>query len=232
MYQTTYYTSFERPIFNLVCSYLLWKRRDEVISNGKDLGFTGPLDLRTEASRNAIVKTLVEVSARENRTGLQKDEIAGHLARVLKLDYDSLKAKRIVQLMNGRELNEISSNGIDIQLHTHRHRSPEDERLFRKEIQHNRAMIHKLTGRQPVHFCYPSGVYRTAFLPWLRKELIVSATTCDAGLATRQAKSLLLPRFVDHQNRTQLDFDSWVSGVGHMLAVRRKAIQQPPPSHN
>ena len=52
---------------------------------------------------------------------------------------------------------------------------------------------------------------------------MVSATTCDAGLAERQSESLLLPRFIDHQNRTQLEFESWITGVGDLLAVRRKA---------
>ena len=232
VYQTTYYTLFERPIFNLICSYMLWKRRGEVISGGRDLGLEDPLDLRTDRSRNAIVKTLVEVSGRENRTGSEKDEIAARLARLLNLDYDILSRKRIVQLMNARELQEIAGNGIDVQLHTHRHRTPEDESLFRREIQDNRAIIHQLTGGDPVHFCYPSGVYRRSFLPWLEKEHVVSATTCDAGLAARHTESLLLPRFIDHQNRSELDFESWVSGVGHLVAGRRKAPQRATPARD
>lgn len=232
VYQTTYYASIERPIFNLICSYMLWQRRGTLVSGGKDLGLDDPMDLRTNSSRVAIVGALVEASKRENRTGLQKDELAAQLARILKVDYDNLKAKRIVQLMNGRELQEIASNGVAVQLHTHRHRTPEEETLFRKEIQDNRAAIQNLTGRQPVHFCYPSGVYRLAFLPWLRKELVESATTCDAGLASRDSESLLLPRFIDHQNRTQVEFESWVTGVGDLVAVRRKASQKPPPVRN
>jgi peptidoglycan/xylan/chitin deacetylase (PgdA/CDA1 family) len=225
VYQTTYYTSVERPIFNLICSYLLWKRRGEVIGGGESMGLQGRLDLRTDSSRSAVLRTLLELSEHDNRTGLEKDESAAQLARVLKVDYDELKAKRILQLMNGRELQEITSNGIDVQLHTHRHRTPEDEALFRKEIQDNRSTIQKLTATQPVHFCYPSGVYRPAFLPWLRKEHVVTATTCDVGLAARQSESLLLPRYIDHQNRTQVEFESWVTGVGDLLAVRRKAAQ-------
>jgi hypothetical protein len=33
----------------------------------------------------------------------------------------------------------------------------------------------------------------------------------------------LLPRFIDNQNRTQIEFESWVTGVGDLLPVRRKA---------
>lgn len=223
VYQTTYYTSVERPIFNLICSYMLWMRRGEVIADREGLGLQTPLDLRSEASRSAVVQDLIQSSGRVHRSGLEKDEIAAQLARVLNIDYDCLRAKRILQLMNQRELQEISRNGVEVQLHTHRHRTPEDEALFRKEIQENRSTIQKATATEPVHFCYPSGVYHPAFLAWLRKENVVSATTCDVGLAGRRSESLLLPRFIDHQNRTQLEFESWITGVGDLLAVRRKA---------
>lgn len=226
VYQTTYYTSVERPVFNLICSYMLWSRRGEVISDGKEVGLRGPLDLRTDAGRRAVMRDLIEISERENRTGLQKDEIAAQLAVVLKIDYDKLKAKRILQLMNAREVQEIARSGVDVQLHTHRHRTPEDEALFRKEIQDNRSRVYELTAIEPVHFCFPSGVYRLAFLPWLQKEHVASATTCDAGLATRQCEPLLLPRFIDNQNRTQIQFESWVTGVGDLLALRRMATQK------
>ena len=226
VYQTTYYTALERPVFNLICSYVLWKRRGEMIADVEGLGLPGPLDLRTDASRAEIVRGLLAIANRENRTGVQRDETAEQLARVLKIDYANLKAKRILQLMNERELREISRSGVDIQLHTHRHRTPEDEVLFRREIQDNRSTIQKSIATKPVHFCYPSGQYVPAFLPWLQKEQGVSATTCDAGLAERETESLLLPRFVDQQNRTQVEFESWITGVGDLLAVRRKAAQK------
>jgi peptidoglycan/xylan/chitin deacetylase (PgdA/CDA1 family) len=230
VYQTTYYVSVERPVFNLICSYMLWKRRGQVIANGTQLGLQDPLDLRTDAGRRAVMRSLLAISEREDRTCLQRDEIAAQLAGLLKIDYDSLRAKRILQIMNAREVQEIARNGVDLQLHTHRHRTPEDEALFRKEIQDNRSRIQELTATEPVQFCYPSGVHRPAFLPWLREEHVTSATTCDAGLATQQTESLLLPRFIDNQNRTQIEFESWVTGVGDILAVRRRAKPQYIPS--
>ena len=228
VYQTTYYTSVERPVFNLICSYMLWIRRGQVISGHEALGLTGPLDLRTDASRRVVMRSLIEISEQGNRTALEKDEIAAQLACVLKIDYEALKARRILQLMNEHEIREIAANGVDIQLHTHRHRTPDDEELFRREIADNRSRIRELIGTEPVHFCYPSGQYRPAFLAWLRKEQVVSATTCDAGLAERQSNSLLLPRFIDHQQRTEIEFESWLTGVGDLLAFRRTAVQDAP----
>jgi hypothetical protein len=78
----------------------------------------------------------------------------------------------------------------------------------------------------PVHFCYPSGVYRSKFFEWLAKEQIVSATTCDSGLVSSSSQSLLIPRYIDNQYRTPLEFESWLSGVGALLVLRSAASQK------
>jgi peptidoglycan/xylan/chitin deacetylase (PgdA/CDA1 family) len=226
VYQTTYYMDYERPVFSLICSYMLWMKRGVVIQDGRVLGLTDPLDLRTEAGRHKVVLSLIELAERNHMTGQQKNEIAGRLARFLEIDYDALVARRLLQIMNKRELQEIARNGVDIQLHTHRHRTPEDEALFRREIQDNRERIQAVASSTPVHFCYPSGVYRPTFFEWLAQEQVVSATTCDAGLVSRDSQSLLIPRYIDHQRRTVIDFESWISGVGDLLAVRRAATQR------
>lgn len=230
VYQTTYYTPLQVPVFNVICSYMLWKRSYEMIADGSSIGLPGPLDPRTEQGRMSIVRRLLEFTERENKTGAQKDQVAADLARLLGIDYEDLKRKRILHLMNTAELEEIAKKGIDLQLHTHRHRTPDDEALFRREIQDNRTIVQNFAAAPPVHFCYPSGIYRKSFLPWLRKENVISATTCDAGLAEPQSEWLLLPRYVDHQRRKQVEFESWTTGVGHMLAFRRKAPPDPVPN--
>lgn len=226
VYLTTYYALCERPVFNLICSYMLWKRRGQVMAEARELGLEGSLDLRSEAGRHSVVRSLIDLTDRENMTGVQKDDLAGRLAGFLGIDYGALKAKRILQIMNANEVRETARRGIDIQLHTHRHRTPEDETLFRREIRDNQAQILALASSRAVHFCYPGGVYRPQFLPWLQAEQIVSATTCDAGLCARQSESLLLPRFVDSQTRTQVEFESWTAGIGDLLALRRAATQK------
>jgi len=225
VYQTTYYTDFQRPVFNLITSYMMWKRRGESVADGRDIGLHGPIDLRTEASRHQIVLGLLNIADREKMSGSKRDELSARLAKLLGIDYEALVATRMLQLMNAQELREVAASGVDVQLHTHRHRTPEDEMLFRREIQDNRARILALASNSARHFCYPSGVYRSQFLPWLTQEQVVSATTCDAGLATRSSEMLLIPRFVDTQKKTATDFESWLSGVGDLLAVRRVATQ-------
>lgn len=226
VYLTTYYSDFQRPVFNLITSYMLWQKRGQLIPDAQELGLNSPLDLRTEPARHGIVMSLMDRAEREAMTGSEKDLLAGRLAAFLGIDYDALVAKRVLQIMNARELKEVSEGGVDVQLHTHRHRTPEDEAQFRREIRENRERIHTLLSKSPSHFCYPSGVYRAMFLPWLVQEQVKSATTCDAGLATRESEMLLIPRYVDTQTRTTTDFESWLSGVGDLLAIRRASGQK------
>jgi peptidoglycan/xylan/chitin deacetylase (PgdA/CDA1 family) len=226
VYQTTYYTDNPMPVFNLICSYMLWKKRSERLKPIPELGLTQPMDLGTNLGRHQVVRSLVERSEREDLSGQEKNEIAHRLAQALEIDYAALAQKRILQLMNAQEVAEIAKDGVDVQLHTHRHRTPEDEALFRREIADNRKRIESLTGKSAAHFCYPSGVYRQEFVSWLQQEGVHSATTCDAGFVKPGDNPFLLSRFVDTSGRTQLEFESWVSGIGALIAFRTAATQR------
>jgi len=225
VYQTTYYSDFQRPIFNLICSYMLWKRSGAVLDKGRMIGLPDRLDLRTEESRQEIVFALVTKAEKENLTGAKKDQIAAGLATMLEIDYEALARKRILQLMTPSEVGELAASGVDFQLHTHRHRTPKDEALFRREILDNRGWLDRVVNKPSQHFCYPAGDYDRQFLPWLRALGVVSATTCDAGLVTTASDSLLLPRFVDTTSRSMTEFESWLTGVGDLLSFRREASQ-------
>ena len=147
----------------------------------------------------------------------QKNELAKRLAEHLELDFESLVSKRLFHQMNPEEIKEISRKGVDVQLHTHHHRTPMDRILFQQEITENRTKIEELTGRRARHFCYPSGVYRTEFLPWLSELGISSATTCDHGLAHPKTNPLLIPRFLDSPNVSPIEFESWLTGISAFL---------------
>ena len=136
-------------------------------------------------------------------------------------DVDALWEKRVLQLMNAGEVAELARRGVDFQLHTHRHRSPEDRDLYRRELQDNRVSIQGTTSIVPRHFCYPSGVYRHEFLPWLREENVTSATTCEPGFACAGDDPLLLPRLVDHTGLSAVEFEGWLSGAASLLPQKR-----------
>lgn len=223
VYLTTYYSELRCPVFNLICSYMLWKARERGIADLSQFGAKKEVILGDASDRQMAADQIVQFADAENLTGRQKNEVASRLAEWLKLDYAEIVRKRILQLMTAEEIRQLAEAGVDFQLHTHRHRTPMSESLFRKEILDNREHIARSVPGKKTHFCYPSGAYRPEFLAWLASEGIVSATTCDTGIATPLSNPLLLPRLVDTPGRSDLEFESWINGIGHFLSSRKKA---------
>jgi peptidoglycan/xylan/chitin deacetylase (PgdA/CDA1 family) len=217
VYLTTYYSDLQRPVFSLMCSYLLWKARDQGTVDLGEFGIKEAATLGVAESRQQAAIQIVQWADAQDMNGEQKDQVAARLARCLHIDYAGLRAKRILQIMNRQEVKQLADAGVDFQLHTHRHRTSLNESLFRQEIRDNRAQISTTISGLKQHFCYPSGAYRPEFLEWLSAENILSAATCDPGFATAQSHPLLLPRLVDTTGRTDAEFESWVSGAGAFL---------------
>ncbi len=199
LYLTTWYMKYQLPVFSLMVKYLMWK--------------SGWAEYATSAAREQAVARYVQQVDSEYLTAEQCDKVARCLAETIGLDYDSILADRLFQLMTPAESKVAAQAGVDIQLHTHRHRTPHDRNLFLRELRDNALEVREITGRDPKHFCYPSGVTAPEFLPWLREFGIESATTCEHGLVSRHADPLLLPRYLDGCAVTELDFESWLSGI-------------------
>jgi peptidoglycan/xylan/chitin deacetylase (PgdA/CDA1 family) len=223
VYLTTYYSELQRPVFNLICSYMLWKARHLGTVELKEFGIKSAVLLDLPNGRESAVSEVVHWADEQNLNGQQKDQVAAALAQRLGIDYEQLRSRRMLHLMNPQEVKELAAEGVDFQLHTHRHRTPLNEEPFRQEIRENRVRLASMIGGGQQHFCYPSGAHRPEFLPWLAAEAIASAATCDTGLATAESNPLLLPRLVDTSARTDLEFASWVNGIGHFLSRRKRA---------
>jgi hypothetical protein len=204
----------------LVLSYLFWRGAGRRL-DGAAYTIPGWFDLSRDGDRSRAVDAFLEVARRLEYTAAQKNELAARIAGELGVDYAEILRLRMLQLMTASQISEIAAGGVDVELHTHRHRTPLDEGLFAREIRDNRQWLASRTGTQPTHFCYPSGRHCDEFLPWLRAEHVVSATTCDYGIATRTCEPLLLPRLVDSMHVTEVDFEGWLAGVSSLLPHRR-----------
>jgi peptidoglycan/xylan/chitin deacetylase (PgdA/CDA1 family) len=134
----------------------------------------------------------------------------------------TVRPARVLSVMTPSELADVSNRGVAVEMHTHRHRAPDDPDEFMSEVRLNRASIEASTGRRPRHLCYPSGIYRASYLPRLASDDIATATTCDPALASRLSHPLLLPRFVDSEACSQLAFEAWVTGVAMWLPRRTR----------
>jgi len=216
LYLTTYYCYRDLPIFPLICRYMFWKY-GAVMKPTAALGFNNPIDLSTPSGQHLACTEINTYASVKHLNADQKNELARRLAEYLNLDFDKLVSKRLFQLVNPKEVKELSEKGVDIQLHTHRHRTPLDRSLFEREITENRSKIAELTGKAAHHFCYPSGTYRMENLPWLSELGISSATTCDSGLANVETNPLLIPRFLDYMDVSVIEFESWLTGVDAFL---------------
>jgi peptidoglycan/xylan/chitin deacetylase (PgdA/CDA1 family) len=125
-----------------------------------------------------------------------------------------------LNLMTPEEVTDIARRGFDVQLHTHRHRTPREKSVFCSEVVENRRILEELTGRPAIHFCYPSGDHDLAFLPWLRDLRVETATTCDPSLARAEHDPLLLPRYVDTMAQSEVMFEGWLSGAAEVLNLK------------
>jgi len=222
VYLTTYYCTFNRPIFRFALGYMAWKRSHVVVDAPGTTWLPTRIDLGTAEGRKALVRDLDDYAKRANMSAQQKDDLACEFASIIGFDYQAFTRERLFQLMNPQEVLEMARLGIDFQLHTHRHRTPIERTRFIKEIEENRRSIQELTGvDNHDDFCYPSGANRPDFLPWLNEGHVRSAVTCEHGYCAQESNPLLLPRFLDQYGVSDDEFEAWITGFAAIIPSRR-----------
>ena len=220
VYLTTGRVDRNLPNVNLSMSYALWRSQRETFDGSGIPGLDGVSRLGTPAERQQLVQRIVDTLNRQGGSEQRRDDVVRLVIERAGLDYDAFLASRILTLLRPEEVTQLARAGVDFQLHTHQHRTPEDPQEFVADLLLNRERIHAMTGQWPTHFCYPSGNYRAEYPVLLRNCGIESATTCDPGMAQASHHPLLLPRFVDTSGVSPLLFESWVTGVAARLPRR------------
>ena len=226
VYVSTYYCEHLLPVFDIALRYVLWRTRADARVVEAAIGHAGTLP--ATADRDAIWQVLYDHAKAAGFTADQKHEMLRRVAEAGGMDFQAFLATGMFQQMTPAQIAALPRNLIDVELHTHRHRTPRNHAAFVREIRDNRACLRKYLGRDTItHFCYPSGDYWGEFLPWLREEGVVSATTCVPGFATAADPPLLLPRFLDSSAISDPLFDAWTSGVAMFLPRRREHRADP-----
>jgi peptidoglycan/xylan/chitin deacetylase (PgdA/CDA1 family) len=227
LYLTTYYCLKEAPVFRLAIQYLFWKTDRVTLEltglDGARFGGTASLERRTE--RDRVMWDLITYGETEcDEPGRRR--LARAVASRLAVDGVSLEHDRRLSLVSAGEIRAMARAGIDIQLHTHRHRLPEDRVLATREILDNKAALAPLVVRAPEHLCYPSGVWSEQHGPVLAAAGIKSATTCEPGLNYRDTPRYALQRTLDSEDLTQIEFEAEVAGYAELLRRGRSRLRR------
>ncbi len=226
VYVTSYYALKSNPVFRLVIQYLFWKcKLDKVVLKNiagfeyKLIDFSNTND--TEQTMWRLVRYGETQCSEEERQNLSLE-----LSKLLDVDVGPVMSSRNLSLLTLEEIRHLSESGIDIQLHTHRHQFPtDDEIVAKREIEENRTILKSVTGKEPLHFCYPSGIWDEQQWSWLESLDLLSATTCDPGFNDVNTNRFALKRFLDGENITDIEFLAEITGFSEMLRMISRRLQ-------
>lgn len=195
-YVTTWYAEKQIPIVNVVVDYLL-KRAGQ------------------SSSKVSAITAEIEKFPTVNERGRALREYAAGL----KQTSDEWWEGRQFHLMAPAELRDAARRKLDIQLHTHRHKSSDaDSDHLKREIADNRAALAKACGRPEetfCHFCYPSGVGHSSAVAIL-KGIGVRSATLGEGVNPPGINPYRLNRFFDGRSVSETEFQAYLSGALEM----------------
>lgn len=212
LYVTTYYAERPADVFNVALYYLAWKTRlERVTLHTGHAGLDGDYVIKphwVETARRWIDFGNGQLSWQQRQELLPKITVA------LGLDPAEVFAADRFRIMDAAQVQSLSKNGMDIQLHTHRHRLPDESlEALRAEIADNQSRLQQWTGERCEHFCYPSGVYTLQQSEWLKEIGLASSTTCDQGYNDAASHPHRLKRVLDRETWSDLEFEAMLSGV-------------------
>jgi peptidoglycan/xylan/chitin deacetylase (PgdA/CDA1 family) len=221
IYVTSYYSKKETPIFNMTVQYLFWKGKNcRLDLKNLNIGLEGKFNISDNSKSNRLMNNIIDYGQKK-LTNDERINLARRLAGALNIQFGDLVHSRILNLLTASEISDLSQKGVDIQLHTHRHRWPLERGDAEIEIAENRSYLEPLVGKHLTHFCYPSGIWHLTQLPFLESADIASATTCDTGINYPGTNILALKRIVDNEVKSQLEFEAELCGFMSFLRTIR-----------
>ena len=208
VYVTTYYVQKGSPVFRLLMQYLAWRNGEETI-------------IRTlQELLNYVEDDGLMALIEHAETQLSESErvtLSANLCELCDIRYSDLQESGVMCLMSDQQIRDLQSAGIDIELHTHRHVLPLDHDGIETEISDNRAYLERLVERRLEHFCYPSGFHSEQHLAPLQALGIRTATTCEPGFIDKHSNPLALPRFLDSDRLSMIEFEAELVGFKALI---------------
>ena len=224
IYVTSYYVKHNNvPVLNVVLQYMLWSCSKHIIN--LDMlaipELTGTYSPLNKKEQNDLYQKLFKYFNSIETTN-QKKEFITKLSFLFEVDYKKIETERNLGLLSFSELKYLSDQGVDIQLHTHRHALPFDDiEKIRNEIHENKLSLIPYVKNRLEHFCYPSGKHYPSCELAFKTGGVSSAATSEPGLVTKQTNLYYLPRFLDGENIPQIVFEAELCGVLNILRKMR-----------
>lgn len=221
LYLTSYYAEKNFPVVRVLISYILWSSKSEefqITLKSQDSKSLLVIDSTFQKLSKYKVEQIIIEFIHNLKDDSQKLFVIEQLAELYSVNI-KVDNKYLFRLLdsNATKLLILDSN-LDIQLHTHRHYFPRNEKEFVLEIQKNREWIKQFrTESDLVHFCYPSGEYSHEQLPFLAKVGIQTAVTTTNGLFEHGEDRMQIPRICDGENVTFIEFQAEISGFVYLI---------------
>ncbi len=227
VYVTTEHLDAGPEAFNVILLYMLLRsRRMRLELTGVHPSLDGAYDFGTDPHRAAIA--LIE-RAEAALPLTERQRLLAPIAAALGLNVEEVLSGGRFRLVDRRAIEELARRGVEVEMHTHTHHLPDlSFEAMRQEIEDNRRILREITGREPRHFCYPSGLYSTRHPAWLRQLGILSATTCEAGLNDQRTSPMLLKRYLDNDQTSNILFEAQVCGLHDLLSSARRFFRRQP----
>jgi peptidoglycan/xylan/chitin deacetylase (PgdA/CDA1 family) len=203
VYVTTWYSARQSPVVNVAVDYML-KRAGQ-----------------SPERATAIADEITRRPSLEDR-----EEALRSLATDLDISTQEWWDTRQFHVMSSAEIRDADQRGLDIQLHTHRHRSvSQNVDHLEVEIADNRAALAAACNRGGTsfdQFCYPSGDYNASAEAILKAAGIRSATLVEEGVNFAGTNVYQLRRFLDGRSVSQAAFEAYLSGALEVYRLARE----------
>ncbi len=218
LYVATYYVEKSTQVFNVAIGYAMWRSLEGTLDlTAVNEHLSGSYDLRVSEDREAAIEVL-NAYANGLESAQDRQELFRRLCDVLRCDWKEIESKRLIAFMSLDEARELRRQGIDLQLHTHRHRLPDATyEELKGELTDNRNVLCKVTDDELVHLCYPSGHYTDWHLEQLNRLNVETATNTEPGFIRKNTGKLELTRFLDSDALTDLEFEAEMSGFFEII---------------
>lgn len=183
-----------------------------------------------QAGGTKVLQSDLDIAIDRKRSMVDRLAATRAIADALGIDIEPYLDAKVFHYMSAQQLAGVAATGLDVQLHTHNHTLHDlSPTKIRREIEYNRAALSAILARPPEafnHFCYPSGVASAEAAVALGDMELHSSTTTEQGIAWSESSLHLLPRILDGENVSMIEFESELSGFAEVMRAMRRRLQR------